>query len=75
MNKDQENGDKLEVKGHEAPGLEVSWKMVCESFLKGGLGGILDKKLLRAVAAGKKAYSGAEKRSLIDSTWSPKKLW
>lgn len=42
-------------------------KMVCESFLKGGLRGILDEKLFRAVAAGKKCYSGAGKSSLIDS--------
>lgn len=50
MNKDQENGDKI--------GKPLGWKsvgkMVCESFLKGRLGpggggGILDKKLFRAV--------------------------
>lgn len=43
-------------------------KMVCESFLKGGLGGILDKKLFRALVAGKKAHSGAGKRYLINTT-------
>jgi len=43
-------------------------KMVCESFLKGGLGGIWDKKLFRAVAPGKNAYSGAGKSYLNNRT-------